>query len=415
MIKKIKKSDIAGEIVIPSSKSHFQRLIAGALLAKEQSEIFYNSINDDTSSAINLIKNLGAEVETTSNTIKIKGGFKDSAINLNVGESGLGLRMFTPIVALQNRIFKISGKGSLLSRPVDFIVEIMKKFHVHIDSDEGRLPLYINGPLEANYTEIDGDLSSQLLTGLLMALPVLKEDSRITVNNLKSIPYINLTIKTLKKFNIEIKHDDYKVFHIAGKQEYKPVKENVEGDWSSASFIFTAAAIAGNVSVSGLDLNSTQGDKNILDVIKQCGADVEIDKDEITVKKNELNAFEYDATHTPDLFPPLVALAVNCKGISKIHGVKRLFNKESDRASTLKSEFEKLGATIAIKDNTMMVEAGNLKGAKVLSHNDHRIAMALAVAGITASEETVIEQSECVSKSWPTFFNKFASLGANIY
>jgi len=415
MIKKIRKSEIKGKIIAPSSKSHFQRLVAGASLAKGQSEITYKSISDDTNSAISLIKNLGTKVEASSNKIIINGGFSNSAISLHIGASGLGLRMFTPIVALQNRIFKISGNGSLLYRPVDFIVDIMKKFYVHIDSDCVKLPLYIKGPLKANYTEIDGALSSQLLTGLLMALPVLKEDSKITVNNLKSIPYINLTIETLKQFNIHIEHDDYKVFHIEGKQKYKTVQQKVEGDWSSASFIIVAAAISGKVSISGLDLNSTQGDKNILDIVTKCGANVEIDNNIISIEKNELNAFEYDATHTPDLFPPLVALAANCKGVSVIHGVKRLFNKESNRANTLKSEFEKLGAIITIKDNTMMINTSNLRGTKVNSHNDHRIAMALAVAGITASDETSIEKSECVSKSWPTFFNEFALLGAEIY
>ena len=404
MVKRVKKSEIDGQMVAPSSKSHFQRLIAGALLANGESEITYNLISDDTRSAIEIIKALGAKVDILSNKVIIEGGFKDSAISLNIGESGLGLRMFTPIVSLQNRIFKINGRGSLLDRPVDFIVEIMKKFHVHIDSDNGKLPLYIKGPLEAAYTEMDASLSSQLLTGLLMALPTHKENSRITVNNLKSTPYIDLTISILNDFNIKIEHDNYKVFHIEGKQEYKPVKANVEGDWSSSAFIFVAAAIAGRISVKGLDLNSTQGDKNILDVLKKCGASVEINDYEIIVKKNELNSFEYDATHTPDLFPPLIALAVNCKGVSIIHGVKRLFNKESDRANSLKSEFEKLGATIAISEDKMMIEAGNLIGNNVHAHNDHRIAMALAVAGITASNETIIEQSECVSKSWPNFF-----------
>jgi len=415
MIKKVKKSDIKGEIIAPSSKSHFQRLIAGAALAEGQSEITFNSISDDANSALLLIKNLGCKVETSSNKIVIKGGFSNSAINLNVGESGLGLRMFTPIVSLQNRIFKISGTGTLLKRPVEFIVDIMKKFYVHIDSDCGRLPLYIKGPLKANFTEIDGTLSSQLLTGLLMALPVLKEDSQITVANLKSIPYINLTLETLKKFNINVEHDDYKTFHIKAKQEYKPIITKVEGDWSSAAFIIVAAAISGKVSISGLDVNSTQGDKNILDIVKKCGANVKITDDTITIEKNKLNSFEYDATHTPDLFPPLVALAVNCKDKSIIYGVKRLFNKESNRANTLKSEFEKLGATIIIDDDKMIIENANLTGTRVKAHNDHRIAMALAVAATNATDETEILQCDSVVKSWPTFFNEFALLGAEVY
>ncbi|MBN1251404.1 MAG: 3-phosphoshikimate 1-carboxyvinyltransferase [Bacteroidales bacterium] len=414
MIKKIKKSEIDGQITVPSSKSHFQRLLAGALLSKGKSEINFVSISNDTRSVIELIQLLGAKVEISKNQITIEGGFRDSAINLNVGESGLGLRLFTPIVALQNRIFKITGTRTLLNRPVDFIVESMKKFHVHIESDNGKLPLYIKGPLVAADAEIEGSFSSQLLTGLLMSLPLIKEDSKITVKNLTSKPYIDLTINTLKLFNIKIEHKNYKTFNVKGKQNYTPVKVNVEGDWSSAAFILVAAAISGEILVKGLNFESMQGDKNIIEVLKKCGAKVEIDNNLIRVKKYKLIAFEYDATETPDLFPPLVALAANCKGISTIHGVNRLIHKESNRANSLKSEFEKLGANIAIHEDRMLIEADGLTGNKVSSHDDHRIAMALTVAGLTASGDTEIEKSECVSKSWPSFFQQLNSIGAII-
>ena len=414
MIQKIQKSAISGEIAAPSSKSALQRLIAGAFLAEGQSVIRYKTLSEDARAGLNLIKLLGAIVEKDDNVIKITGGFNNPNSELLIGESGLGLRMFTPILALKKDIFIITGKGSLLNRPVDFIVKTLIDFGIDTQSNNGKLPLSIKGPYKKTRVNVDGEFSSQLLTGLLMALPLAETNSELLVTNLKSKPYIDLTIQTLNKFGIEINHDNYELFKIPANQKYKPINITTEGDWSGAAFLVVAGAIAGKIRITDIDLNSAQGDKAIVEVVEKAGAKVERFGNSLLIIKKELKAFEYDATHTPDLFPPLVALAMNCKGRSIIHGVNRLIHKESNRALTLKKEFEKIGAKITLEGDKMLIEGSKITGAKVSSHNDHRIAMALAVAGLQAEGEMLIQDSEAVGKSWPEFFDDIRKIGGKV-
>lgn len=414
MVKTIKKSVISGEIVAPTSKSALQRLIAGAFLAKGQSLIKYKTLSEDAQAGLDLIRSLGAKVEQGEGLVKITGGFDNPENNLLIGESGLGLRMYSPILATQNVEFEITGRGSLLQRPVDFIVKTLRDFGVEAHSNNGKLPLRIKGGYKNTKVRVDGSFSSQLLTGLLMALPLAKTDSELELTDLKSKPYIDLTISVLQKFGIDIYHDDYKLFKIAANQHYKPVNINTEGDWSGAAFLVVAAAIAGKLKIKGIDLKSTQGDKDIVAVAEQAGAKIERLNDIVLVSKHELKAFEYDANDSPDLFPPLVALAIFCKGTSLIYGVNRLAHKESNRALTLKTEFEKIGAKITLDGDKMLVEGGKIIGAKVSSHHDHRIAMALAVAGLQTDAEMIIEDSEAVGKSWPEFFDDLELIGGDV-
>ncbi len=404
MIKTITKSEVSGEIIAPSSKSALQRLIAGAFLSSGTSSIAYKTMSDDSAAALNLVQDLGAKIEKSADLIKITGGFNQPKTDLMIGEAGLGLRMFSPILALKDTEFNISGKGSLLQRPVDFIVSTLSDFGVNISSNNEKLPLKIRGGYKNNKVQVDGTFSSQLLTGLLMALPLRNEDTELFVKNLKSKPYIDLTLSVLNKFGIEINHQNYEQFYIKGNQKYQAVNTDTEGDWSGAAFLVVAAAIAGKLKINKIDIHSTQGDKAIVEVAKAAGAKIEYFENSISVEKGNLQAFEYDATDTPDLFPPLIALAVYCEGKSVIHGVHRLTHKESNRALTLKTEFEKIGAKIIVENNKMIVEGGKSTGNRVSSHNDHRIAMALAVAGLQAEGKMIIEGSEAVTKSWPDFF-----------
>ena len=414
MIRKIQKSTIQGEITAPTSKSALQRLIAGAFLARGQSVIRYTTLSEDAQAGIDLICSLGAQVEQEQGLIRISGGFNNPDNKLLIGESGLGLRMYTPILATKNTEFEISGRGSLLQRPVDFIVKTLGDFGVEMKSNNGKLPLHIKGGFTNVKVYIDGTFSSQLLTGLLMALPGLSKDSELSVSGLRSKPYIDLTISVLSKFGIKIYHDDYKLFKIPANQQYKAIDIEAEGDWSGAAFLVVAAAIAGKLKITGLDLASTQGDKDIVAVVEQAGAKVERLEDALHVSKMELKAFVYDATDSPDLFPPLVALAIFCKGVSVIHGANRLAHKESDRALTLKTEFEKIGAKITLDGDKMSVEGGKITAAEVSSHHDHRIAMALAVAGLQADGGMIIKDSEAVGKSWPGFFEDLEKIGAGV-
>jgi len=414
MNKRVSKSIIQGSIIAPTSKSALQRLIVAAILAKGKSIISFESMSEDAEAVLGTAKSLGAKVCIKNNLIEIEGGINNPDRLIQIGESGLGLRMIAPVLAATPYSFEITGKGSLLKRPVGFVVETLLSSGVQARSKADSLPLFIQGPISTDRIKIDGSVGSQLLTGFLVAAPLLHRDFEIEVFNLKSKPYIDLTISILNDFGIDISNKDYKNFFIKAGQSYKSGNFYAEGDWSGAAFILVAAAIAGEVHLTGTNNQSTQGDKQIVDVIKTCGAKVEQSENEIFVKKDQLLAFEFDATDVPDLFPPLVALALNCKGKSFIKGVSRLKHKESDRALTLQTEFAKLGAKILIDGDVMLVEGTQLIGAKVLSNHDHRIAMALAIAALNSETEVEIADSEAVGKSWPDFFDRLASIGGII-
>ena len=273
-------------------------------------------------------------------------------------------------------------------------------------------PLQFRGPIVGGYSEIDGSVSSQLLTGLLMALPLAEKNSEIKVNNLKSKPYIDMTIQILSSFGITIHNSDYKLFKIQGNQKYLPQTYTVEADWSGGAFLLVAGAINGHLTVSGLRTDSKQSDMAIIEALKLAGATMKINEDQIEISRSELKSFNFDATESPDLFPPLVALASYCKGVSSIKGVSRLTYKESDRAKTLKEEFGKMDIIVEIKDDLMYVAGGKPTGAHVESHEDHRIAMALAIASLGATGTVFIRDSQCVAKSYPRFFSDLKQLGA---
>jgi 3-phosphoshikimate 1-carboxyvinyltransferase len=252
---------------------------------------------------------------------------------------------------------------------------------------------------------IGGSITSQLLTGLLMALPLVKSKSHLVVDDLKSKPYIDMTLQVLSDFGIEVENMDYEAFNIPGNQKYHARDHCVEGDWSGASFLLVAAALSGQVTVIMLQKKSVQSDKAIVEVLRKTGAVVVVKEDCIEVKKNMLKAFEFDATECPDLFPPLVALAAHCIGITTIKGAERLKHKESDRAVALREEFGKLGVDITVDGDEMIIRGGQVKGGKVNSHNDHRIAMAAAVTAVAAQSEVIIDGAQCVAKSYPEFFD----------
>jgi 3-phosphoshikimate 1-carboxyvinyltransferase len=286
---------------------------------------------------------------------------------------------------------------------------------VRVQTKQGFPPIRICGPLAGGEALLDGSLSSQFLTGLLMALPLARTDSRIAVSNLQSIPYVDMTLQVLADFGVSVENDHYRSFFVRAGQTYAARSLPVEGDWSGASFLLVAGAIAGQVTVSGLRADSTQADRMLLQALEQAGADVRWQEQEVTVTRAQLRAFHFDATHAPDLFPPLVALACYCSGKSRIQGVERLYFKESNRALSLLQEFSRLGAKITITGNTMEIEGGPIAGGTVSSHHDHRIAMAVAVAALSAQAAIAIEASECVSKSYPQFFLDLAAIGGKCH
>jgi len=420
----IQPSTLTGTIQAPTSKSSMQRACAAALLTKGTSTIINPGYSNDDKAALDIIQKLGAKVETFSDRLVIKSeGVIPVSQEINCGESGLSIRMFTPIAALSQLPITITGEGSLPTRPMDFFDEIFPAIGIEIESNGGKLPLKIKGPLQPKNIEIDGSLSSQFLTGLLMAYAAAgASDVSIKVNNLKSKPYIDLTLQVMKDFGMNVPENrNHEVFYYGGSQSPLQGAEGagktytVEGDWSGAAFLLVAGAVAGNITVKGLDVFSTQADKAVLKAIIDSGAIISVQPELIEIGPAALKPFHFDATDCPDLFPPLVALAAYCNGKTVIEGVSRLAHKESNRGITLQEEFGKMGVAIKLQDDLMIIDGGKgLKGAEVSSRHDHRIAMACAVAALKAEGETTIEGAEAINKSYPDFYEHIKYLGANI-
>jgi 3-phosphoshikimate 1-carboxyvinyltransferase len=404
-------SEIAGWLNAPASKSMMQRVLAAALLAPGRSEILDPGYCADTLAAMAAVQRLGAKIRVQDSAIEVQGGFHPVARKIDCNESGLSLRLFTAVSALDHREIELGGSGSLLRRPVGLVETPLASLGARVSTDRGFPPVRVRGPLAGGEVLLDGSLGSQFLTGLLMALPLARSDSRITVRNLQSIPYIDMTLQVLADFGIHVENDHYHRFFIGGRQAYAPRASRVEGDWSGASFLLVAGAIAGRVTVAGLRAGSAQADRMLLGALDQAGAEVGWQGGNVTVARSRLRAFDFDATHAPDLFPPLVALACHCSGKSRIQGVERLHFKESNRALSLLQEFRGLGAKIAVAGNTMEIEGGPLSGGTACSHGDHRIAMAVAVAALAAQGAIAIDASECVGKSYPRFFEDLAAIG----
>jgi 3-phosphoshikimate 1-carboxyvinyltransferase len=419
MIVKIKPSALTGSIVAPASKSSMQRACAAALLSEGATEIINPGKSNDDLAALDVIQKLGAQVvQNDDGSLTIHSlGVDPIEEEINCGESGLGIRMFTPIAALSNKRITINGMGSLYTRPMHFFDEIFPRLRIKIQSREGKLPLHIQGPLVPANIEVDGSLSSQFLTGLLMAYGAsVTTPVTIRVNNLKSKPYIDLTLKVMESFGRKVSHTNYETFYLEpAAKNYEPQIYTVEGDWSGAAFLLVAGAIAGRIEVKGLDLSSTQADKEIMSALTDCNCELAVTDDVIKIGPATLKPFSFDATDCPDLFPPLVALAAYCKGITEIKGVSRLAHKESNRGLTLQEEFRKMGIKITLHNDIMLVEGGSkLAGGTVHSRHDHRIAMACAVAALQAEDEVVIEDAEAVNKSYPEFYQHLQQLNGHV-
>lgn len=424
----IQPSSVTGTITAPASKSSMQRACAAALVRKGESVIDNPGHSNDDKAALAVIKALGANIVSIDDEQLVIRSNGVSAVNsvINCGESGLGIRMFAPLVALNPTAIRIDGEGSLLTRPMDFFDDTLPALEVNITSNDGKLPLIIKGPLQPRNIEIDGSLSSQFLTGLLMAYAAAKASNvTIVVKDLKSRPYIDLTLKVMDDFGLTVPENrNYESFYFPPQEETTSDEEaiyyTVESDWSGGAFLLVAGAIAAEkkIVVKGLDPFSTQADKAILQALMDCGCLLSVQPESIEVGpplSGELNPFHFDATDCPDLFPPLVALAAYCSGTTAIEGVHRLTHKESNRALTLQDEFGKMGVEIVLQGNLMLVKGGEgVEGATVHSRHDHRIAMACAVAGLQADGETVIEEAQAIGKSYPDFYEHLKKLGVSV-
>lgn len=447
---KIKYKSLQSVIKAPSSKSHAQRAIIAASLAKGISNIYGYTPCNDTDAALGMAKKFGVQIKYKSkrghlcikspgsNAISLELAKSKSPLTFNAGESGLLSKLMIPISGhlSSNRRITITGKGTLLKREYLGVDEILEKVGLTFDSTNGYLPAKIKGSLKGGTIQLSGKGGSQLVSGLLMALPLCVDSSKLELENPTSKPYIDLTLKTLRDFNLKITNNNYSQFVIPGRQRYrKKIFYQLQGDWSSAALLLTGGAISGDITVKNLVINSSQADERILEVFKAAGVEYEViegpkylimcgdvpcafrdnpdDEDccsgrvEVKGSKTPLTPFEFDATDSPDLFPPLVVLALNCDGVSRIKGVSRLYNKESNRAETLFSEFVKLGADIDIQGDYMIIKGGKLHGGYCNTHGDHRIAMALCIAALNIEEPVYLDNMVCISKSFPGFISNF--------
>lgn len=401
-----------GSLNAPASKSYAQRAIAIASQTKGECLLFNLSDSRDVRAALALAASLGAVVKQQGMQTAINGTRQLNNSNLHAGEAGLSIRMFAPIAALYDEPIDINGCGTLLSRPLHLPEKVFEEHGVTIETNHGLLPVKIKGPMTGGTFRIDGSQSSQLLTGLLIALPLIKEDSTVIVQDLKSIPYIDMTMDVVRHFGVHIYQEYYKVFHVPGAQEYQPNNYQVEGDWSGAAFHLVAAAIGGEIELSGLNKHSAQADRAILQAIEAAGAHVSWKNDLLHVEKAQLNGFVFDATHCPDLFPPLANLAAQCNGESVIKGATRLIYKESNRATVIRDVWQRLGINVRLAGDEMFITGGAIRGGSVDSFQDHRIAMMEAVASIHASAPVIIRHPMAIEKSYPLFYNDFEKLSS---
>lgn len=413
MIKHVSTCFLEGVVEIPSSKSDGQRAILCSGLCSGKSTIENLGDSDDEFAMLDNIQRMGASVKSIKKKKFEIEGIIDLTedLELNCGESGLGLRLTTCVLAAFDGRKQITGHGSILKRKHSFFDQFFAKNELRFSSNNGKLPFEIEGKLNGGVYSVDGSQSSQFISGLLIALPLLEEDSILKVHRLKSKPYVQMTLDTIRKFGIEIECENYEHFVIKGRQEYLGTNYSVENDWSSASYWLAASAIGHQVRLKGLNLRSSQADKWMLEALKNAGCCIVEEDGLVQFKEVDLKHFEFDATDCPDLFPALVSVAAFCDGKSIIHGVNRLQNKESNRALVLKNEFAKLGLRIELVGDEMHVNGGGeLHGGIVDSNNDHRIAMSLAIVGTRVDQGVEILDAQSVTKSYPSFWEDLTQL-----
>ena len=424
---------------MPASKSFAQRAIIAAALADGVSHLRGYSPCGDNEAALAVARALGAEVTLDEDVLTIRGtaGAPYAGDSLHVGESGFLTRLMIPLMArLARGPVTLSGEKTLLRRPLTGARDMMAAFRVALSGEQ--IPLTVNGRLTPGEAEISGQYGSQLVSGLLAALPLCREDSVIHLESPKSIPYIFITLDVLKQFGIRIENEmegdeefvqtqdwglcEAMTFRIKGGQRYKAADLDLEADWSAAANFLVAGAIFGQVALEGLDTKSLQADLSILDILVEAGASLSQEEETgvVHVRKAPLRAFEVDASNCPDLFPVIAVLAAFCQGTSRIGGVGRLANKESDRASAIVDMLTRMGVKAAVKGDRLLVEGhslaqrsltGNLlRGGEYTSHHDHRMVMALKVAAFGADGPVRIDDEQCVAKSFPDFGQIYARL-----
>jgi len=413
-------SKLKGEVVIPTSKSVCHRAAICAGLSEGISNIDNVVFSQDVEATCGAMTNLGVHIELDkeASKIKVKGAAKlePKGVSIDCFESGSTLRFLIPVAATTGKKVTFDGRGKLVERPLDDYYKIFDEQQIHYENIDGKLPLTIDGKLKAGEYRIKGDVSSQFISGLLFALPLLEGDSKIVVTTeLESKPYVDLTIDALKTFSVNVENVNYREFIIKGNQKYRASDYRVEGDFSQAAFWLVAGSIGADVVCNGMNMNSLQGDKAVLEIIKSMGGEILVEGNKIKSVPSKTKGTVIDASECPDLVPVLTVLAALSEGTTEIVNAARLRFKESDRLSAITCELNKIGADIEEKEDGLIIRGKEfLIGGNVDSWNDHRIAMALAVASIRCKEPVIIKDSSCIKKSYPNFWEHFRELGGKL-
>lgn len=402
-----------GTVNVPPSKSDVHRAIICAAMANGVSRISPVALSNDIKATIGCIKALGADAVLENNVLTVDGTnmYKNKTALLDCGESGSTLRFFIPIAAVGNINATFVGKGKLPQRPIGIFTEALPKAGT-VCKTEGGLPLEIKGQLKSGIFEIPGNVSSQFITGLLLALPILEGDSEIVLTSpLESVGYIAMTIRTMKQFGVNIQATE-KGWHIKGGQSYKTCDYTTDGDWSQAAFFMVLGAIGGKVTVKGVAKDSTQGDKKCAEILAEFGAKVTQRDNEVTVEKGDLKAITIDASQIPDLVPVLSVCAAFAEGTTKIINAERLRIKECDRLKATAELLNNLGGKVKeLSDGLEITRVSSLEGGKVNGYNDHRIVMSAAVCAARSDEDITATFAMSINKSYPDFYIDYNSIG----
>lgn len=427
---------LRGSVVVPPSKSISHRALICAALAEGTSNIGNFMISDDTTATMEGLSALGAEIiaerqrEDEVYLLHIKGiGAKSLGTDnrqsysgedtvIDCQESGSTLRFLLPLAGLKNTEVTFTGRGRLVSRPLDIYFRLFGEHGVSFQrTDNLSLPLKVKGLLQPGEYCVEGDISSQFISGLMFLLPLLNGDSKIVItSNLESKGYLDLTMDMLERFSIEVDNRGYKEFVIKGKQQYKRQDTDIEGDYSQVAFWLVGGLLGGEINCLNMNTNSLQGDREILDILKRMGGNIVLNDNSIKASLSETRGTVIDGSQCPDIIPVLAVLAAVSEGETRIINAERLRIKESDRLKAISMELNKLGAKVEeTADGLRIKGCKNLRGGTVSSWNDHRIAMALAVAACRCTEPVTIQGSEAVNKSYPHFWKDYRKLGGRIY
>jgi 3-phosphoshikimate 1-carboxyvinyltransferase len=412
MIKKVSSGQRIGEINIPASKSDAQRAILVAALVPNKSLIYNYGKSDDVKAMLSCIGVLGAEKAVKNEFIEIQGATQlPRSGRFQCGESGLTFRLIAALSTVIEGSFELHGDGSLLKRDHRFIEDFGGTQNLAIHSVNGHLPYQINGGITSDKYKVNAEGTSQFLSGLLIGLSTQNKEITIHAENLTSKPYLLMTLNTISKYGISIAFDGISKFVLPKYRCYQSTNYVVEGDWSAASYWIVARLLGHELRIYGLNENSYQADKKILELLKELNVDYDLDKGLFEFSEDVFFGFDFDATDCPDLFPALTTLAVYVRGVSRIRGVHRLLNKESNRSNALVSEFKKLGANICVDGDDLLIVGGGLKGDVVVdSHGDHRIVMCLAITALNLDSSLTIEGADAVTKSYPDFWGDLKKL-----